>query len=471
MIQKRFFLRKTIIIKSIFKLKTMNDITQISLQTKSILNVPLRNYEDFWFIVNGKKFKTTRIISDLLSPLICQIHSTDPTMSEFIINTKGNGDFEKVLQLANFNEEEISQNELPFFSEIFEILETETININSQDQINNNNNENTIENVLNRLYKRTKYSIIDQKFIENEINFASSHFYEILEKQEQDEFESNYYYGLERISNDILERILENSNLKLNEEDQLLTFINHLYSTDRNYSNLYKFVHFEYISSDKMNDFLNEFDINDLTNETWQSISIRLKQEIKQLNKNDKIDKNRYQSNKAFKSGKLFEFNSNDPFNGINNFLVKSSNGKIEDKICISSSNYRSNSKPENVVLYENQNIFQSQSVENAFICFDYIEHKVIPKNYVIKSADFDENVYHPKSWVVEGSNDNSKWEICDEQNSNFSLNGNNIVQMFQIKNESNKEFRYIRIRQTQKNCGGDNDLMIQSFELFGTLI
>ena len=42
---------------------------------------------------------------------------------------------------------------------------------------------------------------------------------------------------------------------------------------------------------------------------------------------------------------------------------------------------------------------------------------------------------------------------------------------MFQIKNESNKEFRYIRIRQTQKNCGGDNDLMIQSFELFGTLI
>lgn len=48
---------------------------KIQLKTTSILNVSLQSYEkDFSFLVNGEEFKTSRIISDLLSPKICQLH-------------------------------------------------------------------------------------------------------------------------------------------------------------------------------------------------------------------------------------------------------------------------------------------------------------------------------------------------------------------------------------------------------------
>lgn len=68
----------------------------IQLQTASILQVPFSKYEkNFIFIVNNKEFRTSRLIADLLSPTISKIHINDPTMKEFYINTKSNGDFQK----------------------------------------------------------------------------------------------------------------------------------------------------------------------------------------------------------------------------------------------------------------------------------------------------------------------------------------------------------------------------------------
>lgn len=191
-----------------------------------------------------------------------------------------------------------------------------------------------------------------------------------------------------------------------------------------------------------------------------------MKEEITQ--KNVEIKTNRYVE--EIKHGISFEFNSNDSFNGINNYLVKESNGNIENKIIITSSKPRYG-KPQNVILFNNEQRYQSNNFDNSFICFDYKENKVIPTNYIIKSAKFNTNSYHPKSWIVEGSNDKSKWETCDEQNNNSSLNGNNVIHNFVIPNKTNKEYRYIRNRQTQLNWGGDNDLMLENFELYGTLI
>lgn len=108
----------------------MFDNNQIVLDYKSILGIPLQKYDnDFTFVVNGKLFKTSRIVADLLSPKIAQMHFNDPTSCEYSIQTNENGDFQKILNLINFERIDILPNEIPYIHEILEILDNQSIQI------------------------------------------------------------------------------------------------------------------------------------------------------------------------------------------------------------------------------------------------------------------------------------------------------------------------------------------------------
>ncbi len=76
-----------------------------------------------------------------------------------------------------------------------------------------------------------------------EINYISSHFFELCEKQEGE---------LENLSIDTLFQIVTNDILELNTEGQLLKFVK--------YSILYEAVLFENASSELMNEFISVFD-------------------------------------------------------------------------------------------------------------------------------------------------------------------------------------------------------------------
>lgn len=81
--------------------------------------IPFDKYEkNFEFIVNERRYYTCRLIADLLSPLINQLHNSDPTINEFYIQTKNNGNFQHILDLINFNENNIPESEIPFVSEV-----------------------------------------------------------------------------------------------------------------------------------------------------------------------------------------------------------------------------------------------------------------------------------------------------------------------------------------------------------------
>ena len=87
----------------------------ITLQEKSILNVPLQLYQkDFIFVVNGKEFYTTKTIADLLSRKISNLHINDPTIDQIKINTKEKGDFTYFLNLIYFNKVKIPDSQIPF---------------------------------------------------------------------------------------------------------------------------------------------------------------------------------------------------------------------------------------------------------------------------------------------------------------------------------------------------------------------
>ena len=64
-----------------------------------------------------------------------------------------------------------------------------------------------------------------------------------------------------------------------------------------------------------------------------------------------------------------------------------------------------------------------------VFFCIGFKEHRVIPTNF-----ELSQNSAHPKSWIIEASNDNDNWDVIDERNNCPFLNGRNFIHTFIIK-------------------------------------
>ena len=244
----------------------------IQLKASCILNVPLQTYgDDFTFVVNENEIKTSRLVSDLLSPKICRIHLVDPTFDKFIIKTKHFGSFSKVLDLLKFTENEVANDDINFLTEVIEILENDSIEIT-----NIKYEELTIDNIFSEILLHEKCSKFYSKRLSDEIELISSHFNEICDTKRE---------NFTKIRIETLIKIVTSPNLRLNSEDQLLSFVNWLYTQNRfTYSILYEFVNFLNVTSEIMSEFIEIYDFNDLTSMTWNKLSIRLKEKIINLN-------------------------------------------------------------------------------------------------------------------------------------------------------------------------------------------
>lgn len=430
----------------------------INLLPSSILHIPLHQYEkNFTFIVNNQKYQTSRIIADLLSPKIAQYHLVDPSISEYTINTIEKGDFQAILNISNFKQHEISVSELPFLSEIFEKLDIQTFSYKIKTfSMENVNVENVIEILKEQqLHRRFYFDLIAK-----EIEFIASHFVELQEKLLKERCS---------LSKSIFEEIISSPMLKLDTENQLLDFINELYYKDSTFSTLYSYVIFANVSSEKMKEFIQLIDLADINRETWDSLADRLLQKtIKNSNDNDLIQIKSRERNKPPKS---IVYESGCEFKGVFNFLKKESTINEEVEITYSSKGDGS-SEPENLLLFEDPTKnFYTDNLQNSWICFEFKKRKIIPLNYTIRTYNWTSNVSHLKSWVIEGSNDNSNWLVVDEEIDCPFLNGKSFVHTFNINNEQNKPFKYLRIRQTGPNWANYNFLKFDSIEFYGTLI
>ena len=199
----------------------------------------------------------------------------------------------------------------------------------------------------------------------------------------------------------------------------------------------------------------------------------RLECEIDISNKNDK-NGSRYSKSSQVKSrGKKFDYSGNDEFNGIINFLLSQSNDQIENEIEFTTSTIYGNDYRPREIAFDNSKFFmtENQNLENCWFCMKFKNHRIIPSNYSIKSDNSHfGNVKSPKSWVIEGSNDKSTWEILDEQKNDSFLKNYNI-HTFAMNNQSSKEFQYIRMRLTEPNWYGNFYFLVDRFNIYGTLI
>lgn len=424
-------------------------MSSLKLQTDSILQVPFGNYEkDFTFVVNGKDYTTNKIVADLLSTKISKLHLVDPTMSQIIINTRVNGDFQSFLDLINFKSQTISEQDLPFISEIFEALQPEKIKINLSAA------KTTIDNIFEQLSQHENKKYLYMNTLQDDIDFLSSNLFQIQESQEE-LFETLQY--------DTIDRVFSNKNLQIESEDQLLRIVNRLYKKNSTFSPLYEYVDFVNVSIDMINEFASIYMIEDLSYGTWKKLLHRLNHEIL-VSSDESSSRAKIKKKNALKREEIaFKGNSLD---GIFRKLKQTSN--IGDEVNVTKSEDGGGG---DLTLFDydtNNGGPCTGNSGNEWICIELKNHHVIPMNYSVRT---NHSGCNPKSWVIECSNDNKDWEIVDDQKNCSILNGQFVCHTFSISKEKQNVYKFIRLRLTDKNWRLDYFLYISSFEIFGYLI
>jgi E3 ubiquitin-protein ligase HECTD1 len=101
-------------------------------------------------------------------------------------------------------------------------------------------------------------------------------------------------------------------------------------------------------------------------------------------------------------------------------------------------------------------------------VCYDFKSQKVQVTHYAIRSYEYGHGGSHPRSWVLEGSLDGTKWIEIDRREDDESLREMNRVAEFSVATVERAQF--IRLRQTGKNWHGTQCLTISAFEIFGIL-
>ena len=218
-------------------------------------------------------------------------------------------------------------------------------------------------------------------------------------------------------------------------------------------------------------EFIDKFNASELSNELWSKLSECFYVNKKNSTYNLKKDRYTRKVEEILFNGKAFE--------GIIDHLTKESGGNVSDNgtVKVKPSSDNSGRIAKNAVdLHNNQNYFQSDGIQNSWLKFDFGDKKVQPNKYSIRTRH-DCNGYHPRNWVIEGTNvdsDNDEdWQQLDSRQNDTFLNNANVVHTYDIsEGKTNKEFfRYLRIRQTGVDSSSNCHLTVSALELFGYLI
>lgn len=443
-----------------------------SLSLKSLEDIPFDKYENnFTIIVNNKKYQISRIVADLISPHIRKLHFVDESINEFSFTTKNDTKhdyFQDFLNLVSFEETKIDPDHQTHYSEYFYQLGNLNEYFRLQTKfVSEINSDNAVDRLLSisNITEIDPEIKIDEKSIQQLIDFISENFENVNKDR------------LKLLKLEFLEEIIENEKLRINDEDSLMNFILSLYEDDRSYSFLFESVLFFNISKDTLEKFINEFDIEDLNHIIWQSIcNILIRPNI-----NTKKFAKRYTNSKGNVSKDFLKFiyqQGENEFKGIMNHLNEETGSNIHDNgtIEITSNSIGSDDidyHPKNIIDYHSNNFYYSKDIDNTFICFDFIDKLVQLSSYLVKSFGNTANFQHLRNWVIEGSMNGDDWQIIDRHDNDPTLNGSHIVHSFDINDEKNDFYRFIRLRQIGNSwChfGNHNLLALDSIEFYGKL-
>lgn len=262
-----------------------NDTFSISLE--NIKNISFDKYDkNFTFIVDGKIYKTSRFYADLISPVVNKYHYTDETINEITIHTMKRNHtnkqeeekdyFSDFLKLNTFKEQDIDDSHREHYLEYF-------LQLGNMDEYfrlyTSFFTKITTANIVDRLLFifNNQHLNGNEEITENLLKYAAINFENISNDEKK------------KLDIDIISLILNNSNLKLKDEDSLLDFVLDMIEIDDKYSVLFEYVMFSNVKYKTLERFTLKFDLDFMNVKIWNKICDRLLLQNPSNNENKQI--------------------------------------------------------------------------------------------------------------------------------------------------------------------------------------
>jgi hypothetical protein len=175
-------------------------------------------------------------------------------------------------------------------------------------------------------------------------------------------------------------------------------------------------------------------------------------------------------------SSRFIEFKSSSPLSGIISYLTMKHGGNVSDTniVTITASSVLNGSSTYGAKKASDltaDSYWCSNNEDNSWLRYDFKDMRIKPTHYSVRSrCDGGTDDHYPKNWIVEVSNDGSRWTTIDERRNNNDMKGANMTRTFTV---SPCDYcRFIQIRQQGYNWYSVNsyNFIISSFEIFGNL-
>lgn len=490
--------KKIFLFQNFIRMKT-DRITLSSEGLKNIVKNSSANDREFSFIFSKQEIKMNNINAEFISPAVSKLHCSDPTVDfinfDNLFNKLDPTVFEKLLtkdiithfvNLSNGDSIDISKNQVFSMQLLSILIENEEL-FSKLEQINPLINENNLSKYISNLKFLYFFNKSSRYFnFSKIIDFVSRSFY-CIDLNE-----------LLKLPKNILYMIVRNPSLRLRNEDSLLDFINKIFSNKQSKNKVkgatildfYETIEFNALSENKFKEFIEKFEPSEISNTLWYKLT-----DCFYCNSYSRSKKNTYRYSKSpisddyFLSKKIntsekknfqfFEFDGDNShsFQGIIYHLTQIAGGNVHENGIVEVSAISScrGHEPKCAVDLDSMNYFACDGGPNQWLRYDFKELKVHPTHYSIRSRNSgSKGFYHLKSWAIEGSNsdDDDNWVILDQRNNVTCLDNKNSIYTFKIDQSLSREdyYRYIRLRQTDVNTGGNDSLRFSSLEFFGAV-
>jgi hypothetical protein len=238
--------------------------------------------------------------------------------------------------------------------------------------------------------------------------------------------------------------------MQIESEDWLFDVVISSIEGDASKLELLEFIYFEMLSSSSMKRFIQlDFEhISGLNSQIWQRIYDRLVIELARDSK-EYCSRCRELSHQYIERSHRFDPNA--PFNGIISYPTSKHGGNVHHcgivNMTQSSEFNASGSYPaKNCVDLNSSSFSLTNNQPNQWLSFDFNGMRMKATCYSIQTrTDAGPNSIHPRSWVIEVSDDGVSWREVSRETSNKDLNGANLSHTFHISNPIMS--RFVRFR------------------------
>ena len=289
---------------------------------------------------------------------------------------------------------------------------------------------------------------------DDEIIFVSKNFSEL--KEEIIKIAENTEYD------QIIELIVQNRYLKLENEDELLTFLLKICKTNNCYEYLFESVWLEYCSTSKIKELIKYANKNMFLPHNVKALLIcfsrRLIQEKLPIDLSIRNKISRYSSKytivKEYKD-------DDDPLNG----LLRGENE--HGNVLLKSSSHNENVYE--ILKGSIDTVFYTDDIPNSWINATLKnKQSFILNKYMIRGCKGSlKECYHTQTWKLEGHKLDGNWiELDSRKNQDIS---ESKIKVYPIA--FNEPITAVRLTQTDKNNSGSDRIFINQFEIFGKVV